>query len=447
MSVIIWRPDYTGIYGTVLADTLVASDNTAHYIRGYAGDDLLKGAGGNDVLLGDDGDDTLKGGGGADYLHGGAGYDTVSYTQSQTRVFVSLADNVGAYGDAAGDTFTFIENITGTQYNDDLWGHNGNNVLNGMLGNDNLKGFGGNDTLRGEAGNDVLDGGLGADTMIGGIGNDTYLVDNFSDAVSEFGGEGADVVRTSVSYILPYAADVETLETTDPNGTAPLFLYGNYSGNNIFGNNGANEILGGYGGGADQMTGRGGNDTYYVYQASDRVIENGGQGNDTVYANVSWTLTAGSDVELLATWDDLGTAAIDLTGNANGNVVRGNNGNNTLNGGDGRDDLTGLGGQDQYLFDTRLNAAVNVDTLSDFSVADDAIVLENTIFSVFAAGPLAAERFIVGTAALDASDNIIYNSATGALLYDSDGNGATAAIQFAQLAPGLALTQDEFLIV
>jgi Ca2+-binding RTX toxin-like protein len=140
------------------------------------------------------------------------------------------------------------------------------------------------------------------------------------------------------------------------------------------------------------------------------------------------------------------TAAINLTGNANGNVVRGAAGNNRLNGGDGRDDLIGLGGQDQFLFDTALNAATNVDRIVDFNVADDTIVLENAIFSVFAAGPLAAERFIIGPAALDANDNIIYNSTTGALLYDSDGNGAGAAVQFAALAPGLALTANDFVI-
>jgi serralysin len=66
---------------------------------------------------------------------------------------------------------------------------------------------------------------------------------------------------------------------------------------------------------------------------------------------------------------------------------------------------------------------------------------------VFANGGLAAERFVVGAAAQDASDNIIYNSATGAVLYDSDGNGAAAAIQFAEVDAGLALTHLDFLVV
>ena len=35
--------------------------------------------------------------------------------------------------------------------------------------------------------------------MIGGDGNDLYFVDNVDDVVTEFGGQGLDEVRTSVS--------------------------------------------------------------------------------------------------------------------------------------------------------------------------------------------------------------------------------------------------------
>ncbi len=45
------------------------------------------------------------------------------------------------------------------------------------------------------------------------------------------------------------------------------------------------------------------------------------------------------------------------------------------------------------------------------------------------------------------NDHVIYNPATGALIYDADGNGAGAAVQFATLAHNLALTNADFFLV
>jgi Ca2+-binding RTX toxin-like protein len=289
-------------------------------------------------------------------------------------------------GEAEGDELNNIENVTGSAYADLLWGDDNVNVLRGMNGADVLKGFGGNDHLFGGNGGDTLEGGDGGDFLYGDAGADTL--------------RGQD----------------------------------------------GNDYLDG-GGGVDQMSGGAGNDRYIIDQAGDAVTEAGGQGTDEVRANVSYTLTAGADVELLRTTNDAGVVNINLTGNATGNVVRGNDGNNTINGGDGNDELIGLGGTDRFLFDTALNAATNVDVLSDFTVGADTIVLENTIFGAFAAGPLADDRFVLGTAPLDGNDNILYDAATGALYYDSDGNGGAAAVQFAEVTPGLALTHEDFAIV
>jgi serralysin len=135
---------------------------------------------------------------------------------------------------------------------------------------------------------------------------------------------------------------------------------------------------------------------------------------------------------------------------------RGNNGNNTVNGGHGNDELTGLGGMDWFLFDTPLDAMFNVDRITDFNVTNDTIRLDATIFSssLTPDNSVAGSQFVIGTAALDAGDRIIYNNATGVVLYDSDGTGATAAIQFAQLSAGLAdptdidpLTNFDFFVV
>jgi len=428
------------------------------------GGDTLKGFGGADTLEGGDGSDTLHGGAGADHLDGWTGSDTAAYDESPAGVSVVLLTGVAHHGDAEGDTFFSIENLTGSDHADSLTGDNFVNVLRGRDGNDTLKGYGGADTLwggddpdylygmndpdtlHGEAGSDYLDGGVGADTMSGGTEDDIYIVDNPGDAVSESGGQGMDEVRASTTWTLTPGADVETLRTTNDNGTGSIMLTGNLSANHIIGNNSANVLDGG--GGTDELEGRGGNDQYIVDSASDTITEAGGQGSDTVYARASYTLNAGADVEGLQTVDSNGMTAINLTGNETGNLVRGNAGNNILNGGAGNDELTGLGGQDAFLFNTALNAATNVDAITDFNVADDTIRLDDAIFSSnLGLGNISSGEFVIGAAALDANDRIIYNSNTGALFYDSDGNGAGAAIQFAELSSGLALTNLDFLVV
>jgi Ca2+-binding RTX toxin-like protein len=383
----------------------------------------LTGNGSNNSIRGNDGTNILNGGGlGSDGLDGRGGNDTASYENNPWRVVVALGSN-GAAGQgyefflapqevlASVDTLINIENVRGSNFDDTLIG---NNVVN------ELRGLG---------------------------GNDTYVVQNAGDVIVESAGQGNDTVQSSVNYTLTAGADVETLRTTDDNGTAAINLTGNAANNQVIGNNGDNTLNGG-GGNSDQLTGRGGNDTYIVNAAGVTITENGGQGIDTVRSSVTYTLTAGADVEQLRTNDDNGTAAINLTGNANGNVVTGNNGNNILNGGDGRDDLVGRSGQDQFLFNTALNAATNSDRILDFNVADDTIQLENAVFSAFAAGGLAAERFfVIGTGTQDASDNILHDRTTGALFYDSDGVGGAAAIQFAEVTPGLVLTNLDFLVV
>ena len=434
------------VSGSSHNDTLTGSEGT-NELSGLNGNDVLKGAGGSDRLNGGDGDDILKGGGGADALNGGAGFDTADYSGSAAGVVVSLITNSAALGDAQGDTFTFIENLVGSPFIDTLIGHNGSNGINGGSGDDTLKGYGADDTLRGEDGNDVIDGGTGADTMIGGLGSDTYIVDNVNDRITEFGGEGADTVRTSVSYALaPFGGpDVEVFETTDPTGTGAINLTGNGSGQRIIGNDGANRIHGN--GGADELVGRGGNDIYRLPTADDVVVENGGQGIDTVFAMGTYVLTPGADIELLAA-DDYYLPGVNLTGNETGNAVQGSGGDDVLNGGGGRDDLFGNDGRDSFLFDTPLNAATNVDRVLDFNVADDTIQLDQTIFSSsLGLGNISAGEFVIGTAAQDANDRIIYNSSTGALFYDNDGAGGNAQVQFATLSTGLALTNLDFLVV
>jgi Ca2+-binding RTX toxin-like protein len=134
-----------------------------------------------------------------------------------------------------------------------------------------------------------------------------------------------------------------------------------------------------------------------------------------------------------------------LEGNAGDDTIFGGSGNDYINGGVGRDVLHGDAGSDVFTFSNQLGAA-NVDQVEDFSVPDDTISLENSIFSALATGTLAASNFRIGTAAVDGNDHIIYNATTGALFYDEDGSGGVAQVRFAMLSTGLLLTSADFVV-
>ena len=126
----------------------------------------------------------------------------------------------------------------------------------------------------------------------------------------------------------------------------------------------------------------------------------------------------------------------------------GGKGDDLISGGRSSDTLTGGPGSDHFRFDAALSAVANVDTIADFAHAIDKIELGHTIFAATnASGVLTASMFFSGTGAHDASDRIIYNPANGFLTYDSNGDAAGGAVHFATLAPNLAMTNTDFLVV
>ncbi len=258
-------------------------------------------------------------------------------------------------------------------------------------------------------------------------------------------GGGVDTVDTTASYVLRTGVRVEVLRVEDKGTTNTLNLTGNEFNQAIRGNNGANLINGGAG--AEVMTGFGGNDRYVVDHASDKVIEAANGGTDIVRTTVSYALASGVNVEQLRVFSAASTNNINLTGNAIGQIIVGNNGSNVIAGAGGNDNLTGGAGKDFFLFNTLPNATTNKDIITDFVAAADTIRLENAVFSGLQAGTLAADGFFLGTAAQDAEDRIIYNKATGALLFDADGTGIKAAVQFATLSTKPTISNADFVVV
>ena len=254
-------------------------------------------------------------------------------------------------------------------------------ALSGTNYNDSLFGYAGQDILYGLGGNDTLYGGPGYDIMYGGAGNDVYVVEpdiisshypaSTTDKIIEAVGEGIDTVYSQISTGYKWLpANVENLTLTSATYYGPAYSgEGNDLSNEIIGNDSRNK-LSGYGGydtlyglgGDDLLYGGGGNDTfvggagadtmygglnhdiYYVDSIADQVIEYANEGIDTVYSSIS-----GHDITSLSSnVENLTLTGTTYRGNGNdsNNIITGNDSTNDLYGGAGNDTLHGLNGSD-----------------------------------------------------------------------------------------------------
>ena len=407
-----------------------------------AGGDLLRGTG---KLYGLGGDDDIAAAAGASAtMFGGEGDDLYQVSASDHRIVeINGQGHDTVRSSVAYALSTDVEDLILVGANATRGtGNNVANVITGSTFDNELSGRAGADVIQGGAGQDLLDGGTGADRLTGGQGDDVFRVDNAADVVREALGQGSDTIEASVSFVLSAHVETLTLIGYDRiNGT------GNQLANVLIGNNSHN-ILNGLGG-ADRMEGGRGNDTYYIGGSGDVILEAENAGIDTVFSAASTMLTDNLENLTLT-----GTAAAGsgnalanvITGNASANSLRGLGGADRLNGGAGKDTMIGGTGADRFTFDTSLDSH-NVDRISDFA-ADDLIILDRSMFKgINANGALSASAFRAGSAAADATDRIIYDQGTGRIFYDSDGNGAGAAVLFARVEAGTVLTHADFFAV
>ncbi|MER8479310.1 calcium-binding protein [Mesorhizobium sp. M1163] len=290
--------------------------------------------------------DTLYGTSGDDVFHGAGGHTMIGYGGNDTYYVDDIRDKeIEAAGGGTDKALASVSHVLSAGSEIELLATSnpyGTTAIN-LTGNEFAQ------SIQGNAGANVINGLDGADTMVGNGGNDSYYVDNAGDKVIEALGGGGDKVLASVSHALSAGSQIEVLATTDSTRTTAINLTGNEFAQIIAGNAGANVINGGAG--ADMMVGYGGNDTYYVDNAGDRMYEAVGGGTDKVLASVSHALSAGSQIEALATTDSTRTTAINLTGNEFAQIIAGNAGANVINGGAGADMMVGYGGNDTYYVD------------------------------------------------------------------------------------------------
>jgi trimeric autotransporter adhesin len=354
----------------------LTGDGLANILAGHLGNDMLSGGGGDDTLYGDgaitvqnnnggsgpivtygdyqlldpltlvSGNDTLDGGDGNDTIDGGGGTDTASYASATGGVTVTLNNlgNGSSSGAAGNDTLVSIENLSGSSFDDTIFGNDSANVLSGGDGHDFMRGRLGNDSMSGGNGDDYLDGGDGDDAIDGGAGTDRA-----SFAVGATAGVTVDLNIVGVAQNTGRGMDtltgIEQVTGTDFADT----LTGDGADNWLWGLNGNDVISAG-----------GGNDLVQVVTGNH--VAAGGSGNDTlsVHDNGTGAAAAGVTVSLalqgvaqatglgsktLTGFENLSGSAYNdtLTGDGAANVLAGSLGDDNLSGGDGADRLYGDG--------------------------------------------------------------------------------------------------------
>lgn len=251
-------------------DDTIYGDQGNDVVFGGTGRDVLFGGAGADQLLGQSGGDVLVGGTGGDILNGGAGIDRAAYNQATSGLTADLQNAAANTGEAAGDTYVSIENMSGSAFGDNLRGDSGSNTIWGVNGNDWIHGRGGSDVLNGGNGHDRLYGGGGGDNVGGGNGNDRL-----------YGQSGYDRLR----------GDAGNDRLSGGHGSDSL--EGGTGLDTLFGGNGHDTLLGGSQG--DSLNGGSGNDR--LIGGTSRDTLDGGAGDDVfVFNSTSESTGVGADI-------------------------------------------------------------------------------------------------------------------------------------------------------
>ena len=408
---------YIGIerlWGSNHNDSLYG-DAAANVIWGWHGDDVVDGRDGNDHLFGQEGNDILwggagadrlNGGGGADRLEGGDGRDRAEYTYASAGVVADLQISGDNTGEANGDIYVSIENLSGSSHDDDLRGDGSANVIWAGDGHDMLWGRNGNDTLYGQNGDDILWGGAGADILDGGDGTDRAQYSNAAAGIivdlelaSRNTGDAAGDIYLSIEDLLGTRHDDS--------------LYGDGQGNRIWG-----------GQGNDTIQGRAGDD-HLIGQDGDDVLE-GDAGNDSLQGGAGQDhLDGGAGIDRASYIESSAGVLADLqfgqhnTGEAQGdtyvgienlrgsghddslrgdgqaNALWGETGNDWLRGRDGDDSLYGQDGHDSLFGGAgadRLDGGAGID-VADYTEAMAAVIADLQ-FSQYNAGEALGDTYM-----------------------------------------------------
>lgn len=384
-----------------------------------AGDDIVDGKGGGDTIIGDKGKDTLIGGDGWDSL----GYFQ-SYFDTSAKSGLRLDAAKGTVRDCWGDTDTIsgFESYVGSKFDD---------VMIGSSRDEEFAGQAGEDRIDGKGGWDLLD----------------YSKDG---EFSKKGNRGVkvDLEKGKIVDGFGHTDQVKNIEAVRGTAKKDVFKAGK-NGAEFQGLGGKDSFKGGKG--TDQIAfdvndWNGGLTGVVVdLSKSKGQVINDGYGNKE---------NAKSIEDIRGTkFDDVITgskAKNHLWGHDGNDKLDGGKGADRLEGGDGNDRLTGGKGADIFIFNTTPDDATNHDFIADFeeSQGDRIALWKPDIFSGLsgANGKLAAGEFVAnaGGDATTAAHRIAYDTATGNLYFDADGNGVGGKVLIATLSGAPNITVNAF---
>jgi len=202
------------------------------------------------------------------------------------------------------------------------------------------------------------------------------------------------------------------------NGTTKNDTIWGYAGNDkLSGNNGNDRLYGGDGNdtlnggsGADILIGGTGNDTYYLDNSGDTVFEQSGEGNDSVYSSISYTLA--NNVENLFL---TGTGSLKGYGNELNNIITGNSGRNVLYGYADNDTIQGGSGNDT------IDGGIGTDKMYGGS-GNDVFYVDNSLDQVIEYSSGGTDT-IYSSVTFTLGSNVEYLTLTGSISINGTGNG------------------------